>query len=107
MAYNNVQLRNSVTIDATTPIKIFDTNTATRIGWRVVIPTSLTAGVGVRFQVQTSGSTAPTKANMLLGCSARAEAGAMVIDSASNSLDVYAVLESGTTLVLKPEEILS
>ena len=67
MAYNNVAKRNSVTVDSTTPIKIFDTNTATRIGWRVVLPTTITAGVGVRFQVQTAGSTAPTKADMLLG----------------------------------------
>lgn len=107
MAYNNVNLRNSVTVDSTTPVKLFDSNTATRIGWRVIVPTSLGTGIGVRFQVQTAGSTAPTKANMLLGCSARAEAGAIVVDGASNSLDVYAVLESGASITLKAEEILS
>ncbi len=107
MAYNNVQLRNSVTVDSTTPVKLFDSNTATRIGWRVVIPTSLGAGIGVRFQVQTAGATAPTKANMLLGCRARGEAGALVVDGASASLDIYAVLESGASITLKAEEILS
>jgi hypothetical protein len=107
MAYNNVAKRNSVTVDSTTPIKIFDTNTATRIGWRVVLPTTITAGGGVRFQVQTAGSTAPTKADMLLGCSARGEAGALVVDGASSSLDIYAVLESGASITLKGEEILS
>lgn len=107
MAYNNIQLRNQVTVDSTTPVKLFDSNTATRIGWRVIIPTSVTAGVGVRFQVQTAGATAPTKATMLIGCSIRAEAGALVIDDASASLDIYAVLESGASITLKAEEILS
>ena len=108
MAYNNVQKRNSVTVDSTTPVKLFDTNTATRVGWRVIIPTSgITAGVGVRFQVQTAGSTAPTKAEMLIGCSARGESGAMVVDGAAASLDIYAVLESGASITLKGEEILA
>ena len=107
MAYNNVAIRNSVTVDSTTPVKLFDSNTATRIGWRVIIPTSVTAGVGVRFQCQTAGATAPTKANMLLGCSARAEAGALVVDGAAASLDIYAVLESGSSITLKGEEILA
>lgn len=107
MAYNNVAIRNSVTVDSTTPVKIFDTNTATRMGWRVIIPTTVGAGIGVRFQCQTAGTTAPTKANMLLGCSARGEAGAMVVDGASASLDIYAVLESGASITLKGEEILA
>lgn len=107
MAYNNVAIRNSVTVDSTTPVKIFDTNTATRMGWRVIIPTTVGAGIGVRFQAQTAGSTAPTKANMLLGCSARGEAGAMVVDGASASLDIYAVLESGASITLKGEEVLA
>jgi len=107
MAYNNVQKRISVTVDSTTPVKLFDTNTATRIGWRVVVPTTVTAGVGVRIQVQTAGSTAPTKADMLVGCSARAEAGALLTDAASASLDIYAVMESGANVTLKAEEILS
>jgi hypothetical protein len=44
---------------------------------------------------------------MLLGCSARGEAGALVVDGASSSLDIYAVLESGASITLKGEEILS
>jgi hypothetical protein len=44
---------------------------------------------------------------MLLGCSARAEAGALVVDGAAASLDIYAVLESGASITLKGEEILS
>ena len=105
MAYNNVQQRASVTVGSTTPVKLFDSNTATRIGWRIVIPTTVTAGVGVLFQVQTAGSTAPTKANMVLGCSARGEAGALIVDGAS-ALDIYAVVESGANITLKGEEIL-
>lgn len=107
MAYNNVAQRVAVTVDSTTPVKLFGSNTATRIGWRVVLPTSIGAGIGVRFQVQTAGATAPTKADMLVGCSARGEAGALIVDGASASLDVYAVLESGASISLKGEEILS
>lgn len=107
MAYGNTSLRPSVSVGSATPVKLFSTNTATRIGWRVVIPTSVTAGVGIRFQVQQAGSTAPTAANMLIGCSVRAEAGAIVIDEANGQMDIYAVAESGGPFTIQGEEILS
>jgi hypothetical protein len=44
---------------------------------------------------------------MLVGCSARAEAGALLTDAASASLDIWAVMESGASVTLKAEEILS
>lgn len=107
MAYGNTSLRASVSVGNATPVKLFATNTATRIGWRVVIPTSVTAGVGIRFQVQAAGSTAPTAANMLVGCSVRAEAGAIVVDEANAQLDIYAVAESGGPFTIQGEEILA
>ena len=107
MAYGNTSLRPSVSVGSATPVKLFATNTATRIGWRVVIPTSVTAGVGIRFQVQAAGSTAPTAANMLVGCSVRAEAGAIVIDEANAQMDIYAVAESGGPFTIQGEEILA
>jgi hypothetical protein len=107
MAYGNTSLRPSVSVGSVTPVKLFSTNTATRVGWRCVLPTTVTAGVGIRFQVQTAGSTAPTAANMLIGCSVRAEAGAIVIDECNAQMDIYAVAESGGPFTIQGEEILA
>lgn len=106
MSYSNVVQRNAVTVDSTTPVKLFDSNTSTRIGWRVVLPTSITAGVGVVFLIQTAGATAPAKADIVAGPSLRAEAGMLLVDGAGSTLDIWAVLESGGSISLKGEEIL-
>lgn len=107
MSYSNVSHRSAVSIDATTPVKLFDSNTSTRIGWRTIIPAALTPGVGVLFYIQTAGATAPSKATIVAGPSLRAEAGMLVVDGARATLDIYAVLESGASIsTIDAEELL-
>ncbi len=106
MSYSNVLQRDAVTLDATTPVKVFSSNTSTRIGWRVTIPGSVGAGIGVLFFVQTAGATAPTKAAIVAGPSIRAEAADLVEDGARSTLDIYAVMESGASVTITPQEIL-
>ena len=102
--YNNLFRSASLTV-TTTPQKLFDPPSPTRVGWRVVIPTSLGAGVGVRFLVRPPGGSAPTYSQLTNGPSIRAEAGAIVEDGATASLEVWVMVESGTVALI-PEEIL-
>ena len=106
MSYSNILMRDAVVVDATTPVKIFDSQTSTRIGWRGVIPGSVGAGIGMLFYIQATGATAPTKAAVVAGPSLRAEAADYVEDGARSTLDIYAVMESGASVTITPQEIL-
>ena len=101
ITYRNIFRSTALTV-TTTPQKLFDPPSPTRLGWRVVIPTSLTAGVGVRFLVRPSGGSAPSGSDLT---SLRAEAGMVVQDGSAASLEVWVMVESGT-ISLVPEEIL-
>ncbi len=102
--YSNLFRAAALTV-TTTPQKLFDPSSPTRLGWRVVVPTSLAAGVGVRFLVRSPGGSAPTNSQLMNGPSIRAEAGAIVEDGAAPSLEVWVMVESGTVALI-PEEIL-
>ena len=106
MSYSNVDNRSVVTLNSTTPELLFDSNTSTRVGWRCVIPSALGAGIGVLFYIQTAGSAAPTKADIVASPNLRAEADDYVKDGASGTLDIYVVLESVADIDPGPQEIL-
>lgn len=105
-SYTSVVTGSAVTVNSTTPVLIFSSNSSTRIAWRVNVPTTVATGVGMLFKVVAHAAPAPTKAAIVLAPSIRAEASALVVDDASGNVDIYAVMESGSSVTISGEELL-
>lgn len=92
----------AVAVDATTPVKLFTTPAAGRLGWRVY---NCLAG-DLYISIVPTGTSAPSFADMVTNgkSSFRCPSGYTLEDGARAGCDVYAVMSSGTGN-LYPQEI--